>query len=79
MSDTMEPDEDKQTCPICEHNTMLDHCESITCLWLKCKNPECMAVLDLKLFIGHKVDPARADRRTRLVLTDEGEWREHIA
>lgn len=69
-------DKTKSTCPICGENALVEHCESITCLWLKCRNIECQASLDISLAIGHK--RGDAGRRIRLVLTDDGEWRERI-
>lgn len=68
----------KSTCPICEENQMVEHCESITCLWMKCRNDACQAVLDLRMAIGIKRNPERPEKRVRLVLSDDGEWRERI-
>jgi hypothetical protein len=71
-------DTEKTTCPICEEQEMVEHCESITCLWTKCRNSACQAVLDLGQAIGYKHNPKTPEKRTRLVLSDEGEWRERI-
>jgi hypothetical protein len=63
------PEQDATTtwsCPACGTRSLVDHCQSPTCTWHRCRNTGCDLVADFKTGRGHRL-PLVANKRTRWV------------
>lgn len=54
---SMFEDEAAGECPLCEHETLVPHCDNIECLWEKCTRPSCKATVDYVIGAGFGLNP----------------------
>ncbi len=67
-------------CPLCNSQSITEHCEKKGCTWYRCINTHCQAVLDPNKRIGHYLHPEGIEAdprrkvipRLRLLLTSAG-------